>query len=93
MQCNRSDIENKSITRTLVRYMYLHYLIFGPNLRKPPSGSPLLRQVIQVVISYCAGTVMFIVLLIIPKTLPVLSAKTLMTCMNMGINGYLFLQA
>ena len=50
----------------------------------------LLRQVIQVEMCYCAATLIFIVLLIFPKTLSVeLSAIKLITGICIGIYDYL----
>ena len=48
-------------------------------LSQPPGGRRLI-QVIQVEISFCADTVIFIVLLIIPKALPVLTHNLIEDC-------------
>ena len=59
-------------------------------LSQPPGGErllPLLRQVIQVAISYCAASVIFIVSLIIPKTITVCMINLRI---GKGIYGYLF---
>ena len=51
-----------------------HILVKGPHVSQPPVCErllPLLRQVIQVETIYCAASVIFIVLLIIPKTISV----------------------
>ena len=52
---------------------------------------PLLRQVIRVEISYCAASVIFIVLLIIPEALPVsIECNEIIHSLGIGIHGYLY---